>query len=127
MLGRVPRVLLVDDDQAILRLLEVNFRLEGFETVTASRGEDALASAAAQRPDAIVLDLMLPGLDGKEVFRRLRGDEALSAVPVVFLTARSIEEDLRSLSATERTSFVTKPFDPTELVETVRDHLEAIA
>ncbi len=99
MLGRVPRVLLVDDDQAILRLLEVNFRLEGFETVTASRGEDALAAAAQRRPDAIVLDLMLPGLDGKEVFRRLRGDEALSAVPIVFLTARSIEDDLRSLGA----------------------------
>lgn len=126
MLGHMSRVLLVDDDQAILRLLEVNFRLEGFETVTASRGEDALAAAAEQRPDAIVLDLMLPGLDGKEVFRRLREDSVLAGVPVVFLTARSIEDDLRSLGAAERTSFVTKPFDPTELVGTVRDHLEGV-
>ena len=117
----------MDDDQAILRLLEVNFRLEGFETVTASRGEDALSSAEAERPDVIVLDLMLPGLDGKEVFRRLRADDALATVPVVFLTARSIEEDRRSLGATERTSFVTKPFDPTELVEIVRDHVGGVA
>ena len=127
MLGRMPRVLLVDDDQAILRLLEVNFRLEGFETVTASRGEDALTLAASERPDVIVLDLMLPGLDGKEVFRRLREDEATASTPVVFLTARTAEDDLRSLGPGNRASFVTKPFDPTELVEIVRDHLGGVA
>ncbi len=119
MLGPVARVLLVDDDPAILRLLEVTFGLEGFETVTASRGEDALAAVAADRPDAVVLDLMLPGLDGREVHRRLRENPSTASIPVVFLTARTLEDDVRSLEA----PFVTKPFDPTELIETVRDHL----
>ena len=126
MLGPMARVLLVDDDPAILRLLEVNFRLEGFETVTASRGEDALTAAAERRPDAIVLDLMLPGLDGAEVFRRLRDDPSLVSVPVVFLSARPLEDDLVSLGAANAT-FVTKPFDPSALVETVQDLIEGTA
>ena len=119
MLGPVARVLLVDDDPAILRLLEVTFGLEGFETLTATRGEDAVAAAVAERPDAAVLDLMLPGLDGREVFRRLRDDVSTASIPVVFLTARTDEDDTRSLDA----PFVTKPFDPTELIEVVRDLL----
>lgn len=120
MLGPMARVLLVDDDPAILRLLEVNFRLEGFETVTASRGEDALAMASEHRPDAVVLDVMLPGLDGTEVFRRLRADEALASVPVVFLSARSRDDDLVRTDDLDAI-YVTKPFDPSALVETVRD------
>jgi two-component system OmpR family response regulator len=119
----MARILLVDDDPAILRLLEVNFRLEGFETTTASRGEDAIAAASTWRPDAIVLDLMLPGLDGAEVYRRLQDDDELAAVPVVFLSARSAEDDVLSLRGTDAT-FVTKPFDPAALVETVRDRIE---
>jgi DNA-binding response OmpR family regulator len=99
--------------------LEVTFGLDGFETVAAARGEDALAAAAADRPDAVVLDLMLPGLDGREVYRRLREDPSTASIPVVFLTARTLEDDVRSLEAL----FVTKPFDPTELIETVRDLL----
>jgi DNA-binding response OmpR family regulator len=123
MLGPMARVLLVDDDPAILRLLEVNFRLEGFETVTASRGEQALEAAAASRPDAIVLDVMLPGLDGTEVFRRLREDETLASVPVVFLSARSRDDDLVRADQLDAT-YVTKPFDPSALVETVRDLID---
>jgi DNA-binding response OmpR family regulator len=119
----MARVLLVDDDPAILRLLEVNFRLEGFETVTASRGEQALEAAAASRPDAIVLDVMLPGLDGTEVFRRLREDETLASVPVVFLSARSRDDDLVRADQLDAT-YVTKPFDPSALVETVRDLID---
>jgi Response regulators consisting of a CheY-like receiver domain and a winged-helix DNA-binding domain len=112
----VPRVLLVDDDPAILRLLEVNFRLEGFETLTASRGEDALIAVAEGAPDAVVLDVMLPGIDGREVYRRLREDPASAALPVVFLTARPGEEERTPPGA----ACLGKPFDPQELVNTVR-------
>src|SRR5436190_24213980 len=114
MLRGVPTVLLVDDDPAILRLLEVNFRLEGFETLTAARGPDALA-LAARLPDAIVLDLMLPEMDGHEVYRRLRRDTATSAIPVIFLTARAL--DTTPVGPGER--YVTKPFDNAPLIETV--------
>jgi two-component system OmpR family response regulator len=111
----MPSVLLVDDDPAILRLLEVNFRLEGFETLTAARGPEAIA-LASRMPDAIVLDLMLPEMDGHEVYRRLRQDSALREIPVIFLTARAL--DTTPIDPGVR--YITKPFDTTALIETVR-------
>ena len=119
MLLGMPRVLLVDDDPAMLRLLEVNFRLEGFETATASHGEEALESIRADRPDAVVLDVMLPGIDGLEVHRRMRADPTLTSVPVVFLTARAFNEE-----AFEGEVFMSKPFDPGALIGLVRERME---
>ena len=113
----MPRVLLVDDDPAMLRLLEVNFRLEGFTVATAGRGEDALRAIRAEPPDVVVLDLMLPGIDGLEVHRAMREDPALAAVPVVFLTGRAVDDADAPLGA----DFVAKPFDPADLVALVRD------
>jgi two-component system, OmpR family, response regulator len=110
----MPRVLLVDDDPTILRLLEVNFRLEGFDTVMVSRGADALAEAARVTPDVIVLDLMLPDIDGGKVLRRLR-DEVRCHAPVVFLSARRVD-----LPPEPGVVSLMKPFDPAILVETVR-------
>jgi DNA-binding response OmpR family regulator len=115
-----PRVLLVDDDPVIVRLLEVNFRLGGFVVDGANRGEEALAKAADNRPDAIVLDVMMPGLDGYEVCSRLRADPELQGVPVVFLTARAQEDDVARGYALGVVEYVTKPFDPETLVATVR-------
>ena len=109
--------MLVDDDPAMLRLLEINFRLEGFQTSTASHGEEALATLAADPPDVVVLDVMLPGIDGREVHRRMRAVPALASVPVVFLTGRALDEDATSDGAV----FVGKPFDPAVLVRIVRD------
>ena len=111
----MPTVLLVDDDPAILRLLEVNFRLEGFETMTASRGPDAIALAARQ-PDAIVLDLMLPEMDGHEVYRGSRRMPLLAAIPVVFLSARALD----TAPVAPGVRYMTKPFDAQALIETVR-------
>jgi DNA-binding response OmpR family regulator len=119
----MPRILLVDDDLAILRLLDVNFRMEGFDVDAASHGEEALASAAREAPDVIVLDLMLPGMDGHEILRRLREVPATADVPVLFLTARG--RDDASTGADAR--YVQKPFDTVELVATVRSMLEGDA
>jgi DNA-binding response OmpR family regulator len=113
-------VLLVDDDPVIVRLLEVNFRLGGFVVDGANRGEEALTKAADNRPDAIVLDVMMPGLDGYEVCSRLRADPELQMVPVVFLTARAQEDDVARGYALGVVEYVTKPFDPEALVATVR-------
>jgi DNA-binding response OmpR family regulator len=117
---RRRRVLLVDDDPVIVRLLEVNFRLDGFEVEGASRGEEAIDRAREWRPDAIVLDVMMPGLDGYEVCARIRDDPELSEVPVVFLTARAQDEDVARGYALGVVEYVTKPFDPEALVATVR-------
>jgi two-component system, OmpR family, response regulator len=116
------RVLLVDDDPVILRLLEVNFRLEGFATDLAAHGDEALEKAASTPPDAVVLDVMMPGVDGYEVARRLRARDGLSSLPILFLTARTQDDDSLgdTLNDVDR---LAKPFDPAEVVSRVRDSL----
>jgi DNA-binding response OmpR family regulator len=121
-----PRLLLVDDDPVILHLLQVNFRLEGYEIETAPEGAVALASAAERTPDAIVLDLMLPDLSGEEVCRRLRALPGLADVPVVFLSGRADGPDLAT-DDLGPVDLITKPFDPADVVATVRERLRGRA
>ncbi len=111
---------MADDDPVILRLIEVNLGLEGFEVVTAGRGEDALAKARDVSPDLILLDVMMPGMSGWEVARRLKEDGKTADIPVVFLSARTQEEDRRRGQELGVVAYVTKPFDPDDLVDTVR-------
>jgi two-component system OmpR family response regulator len=118
-----PRVLLVDDDPVIIRLLEVNFRLDGFDVSSASHGTEALERVRAERPDAVVLDVMMPGLDGYQVAAAIREDAQLAATLVVFLTARTRDESTEA--GLDDVVRVTKPFDPIALVELVRSGLGA--
>jgi two-component system OmpR family response regulator len=117
-------VLLVDDDPVILRVLEVNFRVDGFEVSTASHGGDALERVRELRPDAVVLDVMMPGLDGYEVASRIRADDELSTTHLVFLTARTHDDDRRTAAGLEDVDRVAKPFDPIQLVRLVRARVE---
>jgi DNA-binding response OmpR family regulator len=118
-----PRVLIVDDDPVIVRLLQINFRLEGYEVDTASRGEDALEKVRANRPDVVILDVMMPGIDGWEVCRQLKETPAVRHIPVIFLSARAQDEDRQRGYALGVDEYVTKPFDPAHLVELVRRSL----
>ncbi len=113
------RILIVDDDPVIARLLQVNFRLEGYEVETASRGDEVLEKARAQRPDIVVLDVMMPGIDGWEVCRRLKEDPDVWDTPVIFLSARAQDEDRQRGYALGVVEYVTKPFDPAQLVDIV--------
>ncbi len=122
-MDRPTRILVADDDPSILRLLQLNFELEGYEVATASDGEEALAQARASSPDVIVLDVMMPGLDGWEVCRRLKEDEALRDVPVVLLTALGQERERRHGLAMGASEYVQKPFDPDQLVNVVKGTL----
>jgi DNA-binding response OmpR family regulator len=115
-----PRILIVDDDPVIVRLLQINFRLEGYEVDTASRGEDALEKVRANRPDVVILDVMMPGIDGWEVCRQLKESPAVRHIPVIFLSARAQDEDRQRGYALGVDEYVTKPFDPMALVEKVR-------
>lgn len=114
------KVLAADDDPVILRLIEVNLSLEGFEVETAARGEDALAKARDVGPQVIVLDVMMPGMTGWDVARRLKADAATSHIPIVFLSARTQEEDRRKGRELGVADYVSKPFDPGHLVTTIR-------
>jgi two-component system OmpR family response regulator len=118
-----PRVLLVDDDPVILRLLEVNFRLEGFTTDLAAHGDEALEKAASTAPDAVVLDVMMPGVDGYEVARRLRARDGLASLPILFLTARTQDDDQGFGDMLNDVDRLAKPFDPAEVVRRVRASL----
>ena len=114
------RVLVVDDEEDILELLKYNLAKEGFEVDCAATGEDALAAARSKRPDLVVLDLMLPGIDGLEVCRRLKKDPKTEAVPVVMLTAKGEEADVVAGLELGADDYVTKPFSPRVLSARVR-------
>jgi len=115
-----PRILIVDDDPVIVRLLQVNFRLDGYEVETAARGDEALAKMRGRRPDVVLLDVMMPGLDGWGVCARMKQDPNLAGVAVVFLSARAQDEDRERGEALGVLGYVTKPFDPAQLVVDLR-------
>jgi DNA-binding response OmpR family regulator len=116
----VARILVVEDDPIILRLLEVNLGLEGFEVETAAHGEEALEKAKTAPPALILLDVMMPGLSGWEVARQLKEERSTADVPVILLSARAQEEDRRRGQELGVDEYITKPFDPSELAETIR-------
>jgi DNA-binding response OmpR family regulator len=114
-------LILVADDDADLRAL-VAYRLEsaGYEVVQAVDGQQAVELAFERAPDVVVLDLMMPKLDGYEVARRLRADERTHSVPVLLLTSRSQERDVAAGFDAGANDYVTKPFSPAELQVRVR-------
>lgn len=114
----MPRVLVVDDEESLRDLLETSLRFEGFEVSTAATGGQALRQVGEQAPDLVVLDVMLPDLDGFEVSRRLRSGG--HRVPVIFLTARDTPEDrVRGLTI-GGDDYLGKPFSLAELVARIR-------
>ena len=114
------KILVVDDERDIRELLRDNLEAEGFAVLEAGDGELGLALVKRERPAAVILDLMLPGLGGLEVCRRIRGSEATSRVPVVILTARSAEADKVVGLEIGADDYVTKPFSPRELTARVK-------
>jgi CheY-like chemotaxis protein len=118
--GAPIKVLAADDDPVILRLIEVNLLLEGFAVETVGRGEDVLARAREAPPQVILLDVMMPGMTGWDVARRLKEDGITSNIPIVFLSARTQEEDRRKGEELGVSAYVSKPFDPVDLVDTIR-------
>ena len=121
---RIPRVLVVDDELNIRELVEVALRFHGFTVTTAATGKEALRQAAADQPDLVVLDVMLPDLDGFDVCRKLRADG--NEVPVIFLTARDTSSDTVTGLALGGDDYVTKPFSVEALVARVRAVLRRV-
>jgi DNA-binding response OmpR family regulator len=122
-----PVILVVDDDPVIVKLLEINFRLEGFRTRTATSGHQAIEIIRDARPALVLLDLMMPGIDGWEVRRAMLENPATAGIPVIVVSARSQDEDRQQGYALGVTEYITKPFDPAELVEAVRAALHRSA
>jgi two-component system phosphate regulon response regulator PhoB len=118
------RILVVDDEPDVLDLVTYNLTQAGFQTETASDGAEALRKARSVTPDLILLDLMLPEMDGLEICKLLRRDAKTSAIPIIMLTARASEIDRIVGLELGATDYVPKPFSPRELVLRVKKRLE---
>jgi DNA-binding response OmpR family regulator len=112
-------VLVVDDDPVILKLLEVNFQMEGFEVLTAADGEAGMSVARARRPDVIVSDIMMPKVNGLELVKQLKADPDTEGIPIILLSAKAQSSDVRQGMEAGADDYVTKPFEPLELVDRV--------
>ncbi len=114
------RILVVDDDRQIVRLVRSYLEQNGFETLAAYEGTEALHLIRAEKPDLVVLDLMLPGLDGWEITRRVRSDPTIHATPIIMLTARVEDTDRIVGLEMGADDYIPKPFNPREVVARVR-------
>jgi two-component system, OmpR family, response regulator len=112
----IHKVLLVDDEDDIRTIGQVSLsRVGGWQTVLASSGADALTKAAAERPDLILLDVMMPGMDGPTTLARLRAQEATAATPVIFMTAKIQKQEVARYLELGAAGVIGKPFDPMTL------------
>src|SRR4029453_9585693 len=112
-------VLVVDDDPVILKLLEVNFEMEGFTVLVARDGEEGIQVARDDQPDLVVSDIMMPKVSGLELVTALKADPTTSDIPIILLSAKAQNADVRSGLDAGPDDYVTKPFEPLDLVDRV--------
>ncbi len=118
-----PHVLIVDDDLRIIRILSTYLQMEGFAVETAMNGENALGCIEERLPDIVILDVMLPNVDGIELCRQLRQHHKWKSIPVVMFSAKSESGDIEAAMAAGATRYVTKPSTLQDLVSVVSDVL----
>jgi DNA-binding response OmpR family regulator len=118
------RILVADDEIYIVHILEFTLTMEGYEVLTAADGEEALRMVEADRPDLVVLDIMMPKMDGFEVLRRMRANEASRQTPVVLLSAKGRPIDRETGLDTGADDYIVKPFSPRRLLEKIQDLLD---
>lgn len=119
-MNRPHRLLVVDDDPDIRELIAINFLAEGFDVLTAAGGHEAEDVIRSERPDVVILDIMMPDRDGLEVLEAVRNDPATCEINVVLLTARSTNDDILEGWRSGPDCYMTKPFDPDELVRYIQ-------
>jgi len=122
--GEAKKILIVDDEPDVASLLTLLLRSQGYEAVVASDGRQGLELARKENPDLIILDIMLPGLDGYKIARMLKFDESYSHIPIIMLTAKVQEKDKALGLETGADEYLTKPFDTQLLLKKVKEILE---
>jgi DNA-binding response OmpR family regulator len=113
-------VLLVEDDPVILKLLEVNFELEGYSVLLAHDGAEGIDLARSRAPDLIISDIMMPNVSGIELVETLKAEAGTATIPIILLSAKAQTADIRAGMDAGADDYVTKPFEPLELVEHVQ-------
>lgn len=121
------RILVIDDEKDLIELVRYNLEKEGFLVEGAQDGEKGLAAARRERPDAIIIDYMLPGIDGLEVCRSLRSDSRTASIPLIMLTAKSAESDRILGLELGADDYITKPFSPRELAARIKALLRRVS
>ena len=118
-----PKVLLVEDNQMNSRLVEYVLERDGFDVSVMDSAEDAVLAAGDDPPDVILMDIQLPGMDGLEATRRLKGKEATASIPILAITAHAMRGDEERILAAGCQGYISKPINTRELAETVRSYL----
>jgi DNA-binding response OmpR family regulator len=118
------KILVVDDEVDLVRTIQFSLELEGYKVLVSYNGEDALAQARKENPDLILLDIMLPKLDGYKVCRLLKFDEQYKHIPILMMTAKTQEKDKLMGKETGANEYITKPFDMEELMEKIKEYLK---
>ncbi len=122
-----PRILLVDDEPSIVKMVGKRLEVEGFEVIVAMDGQDALAKARTENPQLIVLDLMLPKLNGYEVCTMLKQDTRYQKIPIIIFTAKTQEKDEKMALECGANAYMRKPFRAQELTEKIRSLIAGAA
>ncbi len=117
------KILVVDDEPDVNSLLTLILKTQGYEVISAADGQEALEKARAEDPDLILLDVMLPKMDGYKVARMLKFDEKYSHIPIVMLTAKIQEKYKQMGLETGASMYITKPFEPSDIIEKVKQFL----
>jgi len=119
------KILAVDDEKHILRLVQINLEKAGYEVLTGTNGREALEMVRAEKPDLVVMDVMMPEMDGFEALQKLKADPELAEIPVIMLTAKAQDADVFHGWQSGADLYLTKPFNPTELLTFVKRILDA--
>ncbi len=117
------KILVVDDEVDLVKTIQFSLELEGYKVLVSYNGEDALNQARKENPDLILLDIMLPKLDGYKVCRLLKFDEQYKHIPILMMTAKTQEKDKLMGKETGANEYITKPFDMEELMEKIKAYL----
>jgi DNA-binding response OmpR family regulator len=117
------KILLVDDENNIVTILEARLMANGYDVVTASDGQEGLAKARSEKPDLIILDIMLPKLDGYKVCRMLKFDDQYKHIPIILFSARTQDSDLETGKQQGADAYITKPFQPDALLSKIKELL----
>jgi len=118
------KILVIDDESSLVEMLSIRLEANNYQVIAASDGQEGLDKARSENPDLIILDLMLPKLDGYQVCRMLKSDEKYKQIPIVIFTARAQESDIKAGNEAGADAYITKPFEPAILLDKVSQLLE---
>ncbi len=120
----MTRILVADDSPFVLEIVETVLKSEGFEVITANDGMEAWDKIQKEIPDIIIIDVVMPGMNGYEICEKVKADEKLKNLPVMMLTTKAQDKDIELAQASGADLYMTKPFDPDELTGKVRKFFE---